>query len=438
MKLKMKLKYNYFIPIIVIILVLILLFFSYSNTFTFTRTIKINTMFLIYDIYALFGLSWKFVPQYCSPMKTGFTPILPLEYYAEFNKAIFPRIPSGNNTLNQEEVIKICDRNLEWLRKNREICNSPTKIEVIYVNTPNFKEKVMTYIKKDYPFVIRGLDLKCFTTMRFKQLMKIAGNQKVYMSPSPEETCPDNIFTELQNITENKCYITNSTNLFYHYEELLPDSDMDRIKEVIGGYMKNDSKQLFLGVVKGTGTALHAAYTNNFFIMIEGEKKWTFFNPNQLALLYPHFQKKGIYMASQSRFKNMDTDTFLDKFPLIKYAERYEVELQERDILYNPMSWFHSVYNKTDISVACSTRWSKDFILPDTHLLRYGNLTNPELRDYVKEIYVNTGVLGISQIDEHKHLIGENEPDAIPYWDKYTNDSHKICSDEDCSIYWHK
>jgi hypothetical protein len=395
-------------------------------------------MFLIYDIYALFGLSWQLAPQYCSPMKTGFTPIMPLEYYAEFNKAIFPRISSGNNTLNQEEVIKICDRNLEWLRKNREICNQPTKIEVIYVNTPNFKKKVMTYVKKDYPFVIRGLDLKCFTTMRFKQLMKIAGNQKVYMSPSPEEMCPDNIFTELQNITENKCYITNSTNLFYHYEELLPDSDMDRIKEIIGGYMKNDSKQLFLGVVKGTGTALHAAYTNNFFIMIQGEKKWTFFNPNQLALLYPNFQKKGIYMASQSRFKNMDTDTFLDQFPLIKYAERYEVELQEKDILYNPMSWFHSVYNKTDISVACSTRWSKDFILPDTHLLRYGNLTNPELRDYVKEIYVNTGILGISQIDEHKHLIGENDPDAVPYWDKYTNDSHKICSDEDCSIYWHK
>ena len=395
-------------------------------------------MFFIYDIYALFGFYWQLVPQYCSPMTTGFTPILPLKYYAEFNKGIFQRISSGNNTLNKEEVIRICDRNLEWLQKNREICNSPTKIEVIYVNTPNFKEKVMNYMKKDYPFVIRGLDLKCFTTMTFNNLMKIAGNQKVYMSSSPEETCPDNIFTELKNITENKCYITNSTNLFYHYEDLLPDSDMDKIQEIIGGYMKNDSKQLFLGVVKGTGTALHAAYTNNFYLMVQGEKKWTFFNPNQLALLYPHFQKKGIYMASQSRFLNMDTDTFLDKFPLIKYAERYEVELQERDILYNPMSWFHSVYNKTDISVACSTRWSRNFILPDAHLLRYGNMTNPELRDYVKEIYVNTGILGISQIDEHKHMIGENDPDAIPYWDKYTNDSHKVCSDEDCSIYWHQ
>jgi hypothetical protein len=212
---------------------------------------------------------------------------------------------------------------------------------------------------------------------------------------------------------------------------------MDIIKDIINGCMSNDSKQMFVGVVKGTGTGLHAAYTNNFFLMIQGEKKWTFFNPNQLALLYPNFKKKGIYMASESRFLNMDTDTFLYKFPLIKYAERYEVELEERDILYNPKSWFHSVYNKTDISVACSTRWSNPYNIPDRHMLRYGNMINPELRNYVKEIYIDTGVLGISQIDEHKHMIGEDDADAIPYWDKYTNDSHNLCKDIDCSKNWH-
>ena len=78
-------------------------------------------MFLLYDIYALFGLYWQTEPEYCSPMKYGFTPVIPLKYYAEFNKAIFDRIPTGDNTLNNEEVMRICDRNLEWLRKNGEI-----------------------------------------------------------------------------------------------------------------------------------------------------------------------------------------------------------------------------------------------------------------------------------------------------------------------------
>jgi hypothetical protein len=419
---------NFFVIIIILIIIY----------FIFKRQININLMFLIYDIYALFGLYWQTKPEYCSPMKFGFTPVMPLEYYAEFNKAIFDRIPGGDNTLNSEEVIRICDRNLEWLIKNGEIYDKPKKIEVLYIDRQDFKEKVLYYVKNDYPFVMRGLDLKCFETMRYDALMKKAGNNKVYMSPSPEETCPDNVFTELKNIKKNKCYITNSTNLFYHYEDLLPDSDMDVIKNILDGYMKNDSKQLFLGVVKGTGTAMHAAYTNNFFLMIQGEKKWTFFNPNQLALIYPRFQKKGIYMASETRFLNMDTYTLIDKFPLMKYVERYEIELEERDVLYNPMSWFHSVHNKTDISVACSTRWSKPINIPDAHMLRYGTMINPELRSYVKEIYTSTGILGISQIDEHKHMIGENDPDAIPYWDKYTNDSHKICKDEDCSVHWHK
>lgn len=71
-------------------------------------------------------------------------------------------------------------------------------------------------------------------------------------------------------------------------------------------------------------------------------------------------------------------------------------------------------------------------------MLRYGHYTNPELKSYVKDIYVNTGILGISQIDEHKNMIGEKDPDAIPYWDKYTNDVHKVCLSEDCSVHWHE
>ena len=34
-------------------------------------------------------------------------------------------------------------------------------------------------------------------------------------------------------------------------------------------------------------------------------------------------------------------------------------------------------------------------------------------------------------------MIGE-DPDAIPYWDKYTNDTHNLCIDKDCSVNWHK
>lgn len=416
------------------------IFFILFAIFLFRRHIFINSLFAIYDMYSLYGFYWKTAPEYCSPMKNGFTPVMPLEFYADFNKAIFPRIPTGDNKMHEENIIKICDRNLKWLLENGKICEKPIPIEIVEYNSDGFQEKIMNHIKNAIPFVIRGVELKCFQAMKFEKLIEKSGNDKVYMSPSSEESCPENIFTELKNIVKNKCYITNSTNLFKRYDDLLPDSDMDIVKNIIQGYMNNDSKQLFVGVVKGSGTPLHAAYTNNFFIMIEGEKKWTFFNPNQLALLYPYFNKKGIYIASETRFLNMDLqkDMIWKTFPLLCYAERYEIELKEGDILYNPKSWFHSVYNKTATSVACSTRWSNNYdAIPDRYMLRYGHMVNPELRDYVSEIYIQTGVLGISQIDEHKHMIGENDPDAVPFWDKYTNDSHNLCKNMDCSVHWH-
>jgi hypothetical protein len=66
----------------------------------FKRRIDINSIFFIYDVYSWFGFYWKLQPQYCSPMKYGFNPVMPLEFYADFNQAIFQRIPTGDNTLN--------------------------------------------------------------------------------------------------------------------------------------------------------------------------------------------------------------------------------------------------------------------------------------------------------------------------------------------------
>ena len=428
---------------IVLLIIAVLLIVLY---FTFRRVIDFNVMFWAYDALSLWGLYWQTEPEYCSPIKAGFTPVMPLEYYADFNKAIFPRIPSGDNTLNADEVKRICDRNLEWLQKNGKLCTTPTKIDIIYANSPDFNANVIAHVKDEVPFVIRGLDLTCFTTMRYDKLMEKIGENKVYMGPSEDpdsiKTCPEHDFIKFKNIVDKKCYVANITNVFYSHPDLLSDSDMNIIKDAMDGYMNNDSKQLFVSVTKGSGTPLHAAYTNNFYIMIQGEKTWSFYNPNQVALLYPNFQKTGVYMGSETRFlhpdayKNREID--INKFPLIKYAERYEIELKEKDILYNPMSWFHSVYNKTAVSVACSTRWSKPHFIPDIHMLRYGNLTNPYLRNYVKDIYVDTGILGISHIDEHKHMLGEKDPDAIPLWDKYTNNGFKLCRTDDCSVHWHK
>ena len=93
--------YKIIIPIVILIIIY----------FIFKRRIDINLMFFIYDVYSLFGIYKLLEPEYCSNMKVGFNPVMPLEYYAEFNKYIFDRIPNGNKDLNKDKIINICNRN---------------------------------------------------------------------------------------------------------------------------------------------------------------------------------------------------------------------------------------------------------------------------------------------------------------------------------------
>ena len=76
-------------------------------------------------------------------------------------KSIFQRIPIGDNTLNKEKVIRICDRNLEWLKIHGKIPEAK-QLEIFHVDQPDFKEKVLFYLKNDYPFVMRGINLSVF------------------------------------------------------------------------------------------------------------------------------------------------------------------------------------------------------------------------------------------------------------------------------------
>jgi hypothetical protein len=67
---------------------------------------------------------------------------------------------------------------LKWLQENGEICDTPINIEILYSNSPDFKTKVMKYMKDDYPFVMRGVELKCFETMRFDKFFFLSSRNR--------------------------------------------------------------------------------------------------------------------------------------------------------------------------------------------------------------------------------------------------------------------
>lgn len=97
----------YHLYVVSVILILIL--------YCFRRHIWIRALFLFYDTICLWGIRSSLEPEYCSGMKHGFQPVMPLHMYAEFNKAIYHRNAKGDNSINRDLVRSICDRNLRWL-----------------------------------------------------------------------------------------------------------------------------------------------------------------------------------------------------------------------------------------------------------------------------------------------------------------------------------
>ena len=124
----------------------------------------------------------------------------------------------------------------------------------------------------------------------------------------------------------------------------------------------------------------------------------------------------------------------------MEYCDHYEYTIKPGEILYNPASWWHAIYNETPKTVAISTRWTlpgDNLKMVDYRLLRCGNVKNKELRKLVEKLYCEYGIFGINVIDEHNILGNDKNNNEIPVWDQITNENHNLCIDEPCHLKWH-
>lgn len=424
---------NYFL-LIAILIIIIICSFIYLK---YDIKNKLDVYFFIYDFYNFYGNRYKLDLKYASNMKNMFRFNLPIKFYKQFNQLIYSRISTGDNNLNQTKIKKLCNQMLKYSINNHLNKGKSLTLPILDANKSNFKILIKKYISENIPFVIRNLKLSIFDNYTFESLIKKLEGERVLFSPNTPK-CPHQKYGYFSEIMFNNCYLSNITSVFKNHS-ILTKHDELILKKLTSGDM--NSKQLFVGNNKNSGTRLHSAFTNNFFLNIVGQKKWTFFNPNSTPLLYPYFSKYGIYNTSESRFLSFDDYLqYKDKFPLIEYADRFEYIIQPKEILYNPSSWWHSIQNMTEKTFAISTRWKFQKYPPfDYHILRSGNLNNKNLRNLAKNIYSKYGIIGLGVIDEH-NIINDTKHDVdqnIPLWDKLTNDNHNLCLNMNCFRHWH-
>jgi hypothetical protein len=221
---------------------------------------------------------------------------------------------------------------------------------------PNeFYEK---YVKYPRPVVIRGLakDSEAVKKWNREFFLEKYGNTELYMNEIKygEQIKVHEWMGKLSEVLEKKgIYVDNSKILFTKNPEL-----QDDIASVPGWgkFLKSSIyliPQLFLGFVKGA--PFHCANFWNFFIMVDGEKQWTFISPEHSLQVGALVNPTAIYADGCVTGKG---GTWRDETEIFKrYCPKYRTIVKKGDVVLNPPWWWHEIQNQTPFTIGIATRW---------------------------------------------------------------------------------
>lgn len=153
-----------------------------------------------------------------------------------------------------------------------------------------------------------------------------------------EKTTAENFINDIKN--GEKKYIRFSP-LMEDEETLINDLDQNWLKKMRRASF-GIGYQTFIGAANRT-TPIHGGSTSFFYIMADGEKKWTLFSAYSSMMLNPT-RAGRVYNFTDINVKNPD----LTKYPGIKYITKLECHLEKGDILFVPAWFWHEVDNLTD------------------------------------------------------------------------------------------
>ncbi len=231
---------------------------------------------------------------------------------------------------------------------------------------------------KQHPVVLRGFlnQSERFNKWDIESFVNKFGNEEVTL------TCPvqDGYKGKVKEINIPGVYLHNSEILLKKNPSLFLEMGFDLLPKTIAkNLMFSGVAQLFAGRKK-TGTWWHCAGGINLFLMLEGQKKWSFIDPENSPRLFPKSVGKGhsaYYVAEgatsskvyQNNFEKLSEEDqrLLTKTQgnfvsnkmkeIFNSVDRYEVVLNPGDVLLIPAWWWHDVENITETTMAAATRW---------------------------------------------------------------------------------
>lgn len=122
--------------------------------------------------------------------------------------------------------------------------------------------------------------------------------------------------------------------------ELKEDFDLDWLRKLQRlPFSWGEDTRFFMGGQR-TKTPLHVGFSSFFFTQVIGQKKWVFYPPNNRMFLDARTERTTYLFSDADPY---DSDN--PEFPLLKYANRFEVTLNPGDIIWVPSFTWHYVEN---------------------------------------------------------------------------------------------
>ena len=392
------------------------------------RLITYELLINIYKMYGLYGMrAWN--NKYPIDYPFDREDIIPEEYMKEFNHICYYRQITGDNQYKLNEMKNVVNKIESYCSENLTK-QKPRPLTVLY---PFTKEedyaKAKHFINNKFPFVMRGGNWKTNkNNVNIESIINKYGETTVYFDQNN-----DTFKGKLKDIRNHKAYLSNSTSFMKKHPEIVNSEDIDTLKKISG--LTPTISQIFLSLVPNNGTPMHSAFSHNFFFMVEGRKKWTFWHPDYLCLVYPYFPESGIYFASASGIRDTNDPNIQKQFRLLQYAPSYEIILEEGDMLYNPGPWWHAIKNMSETSLAFATRWVYPDIFPSPNQLQYCQIVNPQIYKIFKEIYKNTGSFNF---DVDENYSGDMSEDSTALIEILNHDSLKQLDNKNRFHDWHE
>lgn len=390
------------------------------------RIARFEVMRFSYNLSAGFGY-WAWRNPYPIDYRYGRREILPHSLMLQFNHICYHRIIRGDTSYHASEMKSLVSTIHRYLIRSNAPLGEAGQLEVLYpFQKEADAERLQYLVRRRHPFVIRGRSWKT-CTRTIKELIDRYGETIVMFEASNGITFRDRLST----IYTHQAYLSNSTSFIKKHPEVVDPDDKACLHKLSG--LSFLAAQVFLSLLPNNGTPMHSAFSHNFFFMAKGSKKWTFWHPDYLSLVYPFFPRHGVYMASYTGVRDLSRDD-ISNYPLLRYAPRLEIALQEGDVLFNPGPWWHSIRNLTRETLGFATRWMYPDLFPSRNMLQYCQLQNSVLVQTFRDIFANTGSLNFD-VDENNR--DNADRDTIALIEILNHDALHLLRDKDRHRMWH-